>query len=89
MNNILNGTGWGELPKDDGIEIPEFMRNYQYNGRTHVPVSAYCGQAMGRERRRQHQKEKNRRDMINGVFWCLVGFGILVAVVNLGELICG
>lgn len=88
MNSLLNGTAWGELPESDGIEIPEFMRNYQYNGRIHVPVSAYCGQAMGRVKSEQRRAQKEKRDFINGVFWCLVGFGIFAAVVNLAELIC-
>ena len=88
MNAKLNGTGWGELPKDDGIEIPDFMRNYSYHGRTSVPVSAYCGRAMGRERARKHQEAKKKRDMINGLFYCFAAFGILVLAVNLAEWVC-
>lgn len=95
---LLNGQGFGErvhLPSPlkgnacgDGIEIPEFMRNYSYNGRVGVPVSAYCGRAMGRERARKHQQDKARRDMINGLFYCFAAFGVLVFVVNLAELVC-
>lgn len=89
MNKSLNGTCWGELPENDWeLEVPEFMTNTAYTVPTEVPVSAYCGQAMGRERRRRHREAKAKRQTVNGVFWSLVGFGLFAAAVNLVELIC-
>lgn len=88
MNSLLNGTGWGELPeKDWDLQVPEFMTNRAYSVPT-VPVSAYCGRAVGRVKSRQHREAKAKRQMVNGVFWCLVGFGIFAAAVNLVEIIC-
>jgi len=83
--NLLNGQGFGELPERDmELEIPEFMVTRAY-AVPEVPVSAYCGQAAGRVKRRQHMTERNHRRSKNATFWMAVGFGLLVLAVNLPE----
>lgn len=88
---MMNGQCFGDDPfaeeTEYELEVPSFMcyqpkpqfMNYD------IPVSAYCGQAVGRVKRRQHMEQKEHRKLVNGAFWTMVGFGLLVLAVNLPE----
>ena len=79
----LNGTGWGEIPRQE-LNVPEFMLSDYYTVSTVVPVAAYRAQGMGRVKHRQHRRDRQVRHVVNGVFWFLVGVGAFVALGNLG-----
>lgn len=82
MDARLNGTGWGEMPRQE-LNIPEFMLSDYRTVSMIVPVSAYRAQGMGRAKRAQHLRDRRVRHVVNGVFWFLVGVGAFVLVSNL------
>ena len=91
---LLNGSGWGDEPRaindrpyDGEINIPWFM--FETTQSVLVPAAAYRAQGVGRVKRLEHQREKQIRDVVNGVFWCLVGFGVFALILYLGDKICG
>lgn len=101
---LLNGSGWGQLlsetanPSDNGeavatspcrggLEVPAFM--YETTQSVLVPAAAYRAQGVGRVKHAEHQREKQVRHVVNGVFWCLVGFGVFALILNLADKICG
>ena len=85
---LMNGQCFGDDPfaekTEYELDVPEFMTNRGY-AVPEIPVAAYCGQAAGRVKRRQHLTERNRRRSVNAAFWMAVGFGLLVLAVNLPE----
>ena len=97
---LLNGSGWGEqnpstadavplpLAREVGtVEVPMFM--FETTQSVLVPAAAYRAQGVGRVKRAEHQREKQVRHVVNGVFWCLVGFGVFALILNLADKICG
>lgn len=92
----LNGMCFGDDPfegpvgdpyGEDDLLVPECVQYqpkpqfYAY----HVPVSAYCGQAVGRVKHRRHQEERERRSVVNGAFWVTMIFVAIALAVNLPE----
>lgn len=89
MNQLLNGTGWGELPRQEQeLLIPDFMSSDYKTYSLVVPHSAYRAQGMGRVKRQVRQEQKRKRDLINGLFFTGASFGLLVLANILTELIC-
>ena len=91
---LLNGSGWGDdplaitdRPYDGEINIPGFM--FETTQSVLGPAAAYRAQGVGRVKHAEHQREKQVRHVVNGVFWCLVGFGVFALIVNLADKICG
>ena len=71
----------------DELLIPGFM--FETTQSVLVPAAAYRAQGVGRVKRLAHQREKQIRDVVNGVFWSLVGFGVFALILYLGDKICG
>ena len=72
---------------DGEINIPGFM--YETTQSVLVPAAAYRAQGVGRLKHAEHQREKQVRHVVNGVFWSLVGFGVFALILNLADKICG
>lgn len=84
----LNGTGWGDEPQRDDMEldIPAFM--FETTQSVLVPAAAFEHRGKGRVKHMQHVKEKRVRDVVNGVFWFFVVVAVFALLINLGLLIC-
>lgn len=77
----LNGTGWGEIPRQE-LNVPEFMLSDYHTVSMVVPVAAYRAQGMGRVKRAQHLRDRQVRHVVNGVFWFLVGVLAFAGICN-------
>lgn len=90
MNNLLNGTSWGELPEEEAdLQVPEFMLGDCKTFSFTVPCSAYSARAAGRVKRQIRAEKRHRRDFKNGIAYVAFLFGLLAAANLFVELICG
>lgn len=90
MNNLLNGTSWGELPEEEiDLQVPEFMLSDYRTFSLAVPCSAYSARAAGRVKRQIRAEKKHRRDFKNGIAYIAILFGLMAAANLFVELICG
>lgn len=90
MNNILNGTSWGELPEAEySLDIPDFMLpGEQYRDRIHVPRSAYEARAAGRVKHQNHIKDREHRNLVHGAVFMVSVFAFISAATFVMELVC-
>ena len=88
MDARLNGTGWGEMPRQE-LNIPEFMLSDYRTVSMIVPVSAYRAQGMGRAKRQVRAEKKQRRDFRNGIAYIGMMVGLLALANLVVEVICG
>lgn len=87
MDNRLNGTGWGEIKKEQELKIPEFMLSDYRTVNLAVPVSAYRAQGMGRAKRQVRNEKRIRRNLRNGLVYSAAAFGVLVIAINIMEIL--
>lgn len=90
MNNILNGTSWGELPETEySLDIPDFMLPGEQRGdRIHVPRSAYEARAAGRIKHQNHIKAREHRNLVHGAVFMVSVFVFISVATFAMELIC-
>lgn len=90
MNQLLNGTAWGELPQQkQELLIPEFMdidyKTYSFV----VPCSAYEARAAGRVKHSIRAEKKQRRDFKNGIAYIGILAGLLALANIMMEVMLG
>jgi hypothetical protein len=91
MNNILNGTSWGELPEAEySLDIPDFMLppREQRRDRIHVPRAAYEARAAGRVKHQNHIKDREHRNLVHGAVFMVSVFVFISVATLVMELIC-
>ena len=93
MNNILNGTSWGELPEAEySLDIPDFMlplpREQRMAVSVYVPRSAYEARAAGRVKHQNHIKDREHRNLVHGAVFMVSVFAFISVATLVMELIC-
>ena len=94
MNNILNGTAWGELPQNE-LNIPPFMLQNQSWRETDRRItdmemanrSAAVGKARRKMRAKNRQEAKAKKDFRLGFAFVSVPALMLMLVAYLVEMI--
>lgn len=85
---LLNGSGWGDEPQRDDMEldIPAFM--FESTQSVLVPAAVYRAQGLGRVKHQVRSEKKQRRDFRNGIAYMVMIFGALALANVLVEVIC-
>ena len=86
MNNVLNGTGWGEAPEQE-LKVPdlEVWRREAVMEDQAPAVWQACVDSMQRGRRMRRRAAARQREERNGMAFLIAMLVIMVIALNLIE----